>query len=77
MGASLWTAKLSDTDTDGFADYAFALMHALGFRFAPRIRDFADQRPYIHGNEPRQDCRRRYRWQSKITGRKVPGRNGG
>jgi TnpA family transposase len=27
----------------------FALMHLLGFRFAPRIRDLADKRFYIHG----------------------------
>ena len=27
------------TDTAGFTDHVFALMHLLGFRFAPRIRD--------------------------------------
>jgi hypothetical protein len=27
------------TDTAGFTDHLFALMHLLGFRFAPRIRD--------------------------------------
>jgi TnpA family transposase len=26
------------TDTAGFTDHVFALMHLLGFRFAPRIR---------------------------------------
>ena len=30
------------TDTTGFTDHVFALMHLLGFRFAPRIRDLAD-----------------------------------
>jgi TnpA family transposase len=34
------------TDTAGFTDHVFALMHLLGFRFAPRIRDFADKRLY-------------------------------
>ncbi|WP_407244352.1 Tn3 family transposase [Klebsiella michiganensis] len=29
------------TDTAGFTDHVFALMHLLGFRFAPRIRDRA------------------------------------
>lgn len=29
------------TDTAGFTDHVFALMHLLGFRFAPRIRDLA------------------------------------
>jgi len=38
------------TDTAGFTDQVFALMHLLGFRFAPRIRDLADKRLYIHGD---------------------------
>ena len=39
------------TDTAGFTDHVFGLMHLLGFRFAPRIRDLADKRLYIHGDE--------------------------
>jgi TnpA family transposase len=35
------------TDTAGFTDHVFALMHLLGFRFAPRIRDLADKRLFI------------------------------
>ncbi|MBV8816397.1 MAG: Tn3 family transposase [Verrucomicrobia bacterium] len=35
------------TDTAGFTDHVFALMHLLGYRFAPRIRDLADRRLYI------------------------------
>jgi TnpA family transposase len=35
------------TDTLGFTDHIFALCHALGFRFAPRIRDLADKRLYV------------------------------
>lgn len=35
------------TDTAGFTDHVFALMHMLGFRFAPRIRDLGDIRVYI------------------------------
>jgi TnpA family transposase len=27
----------------------FALMHLLGFRFAPRIRDLADKRLFVPG----------------------------
>lgn len=38
------------TDTSGFTDHVFGLMHLLGFRFAPRIRDLADKRLYINGN---------------------------
>ena len=34
------------TDTAGFTDHVFALMHLLGFRFAPRLRDLADTRLY-------------------------------
>jgi TnpA family transposase len=34
------------TDTNGFTDHVFGLMHLLGFRFAPRIRDLADTRIY-------------------------------
>lgn len=29
------------TDTAGFTDHVFALLHLLGFRFAPRIRDLS------------------------------------
>ena len=39
------------TDTAGFTDHVFALMHLLGFRFAPRIRDLSDKRLYIHGDD--------------------------
>ena len=38
------------TDTAGFTDHVFGLMHLLGFHFAPRIRDLADKRLYIHGD---------------------------
>lgn len=34
------------TDTAGFTDHVFALMHMLGFRFAPRIRDLGDTKLY-------------------------------
>jgi len=39
------------TDTAGFTDHVFALMHLLGFRFAPRIRDLADKKLYVPGNQ--------------------------
>ncbi len=35
------------TDTAGFTDHVFALMHLLGFRFAPRIRDLAEKKLYM------------------------------
>lgn len=35
------------TDTNGFTDHVFALCHALGFRFAPRIRDLKDKNLYV------------------------------
>jgi TnpA family transposase len=35
------------TDTSGFTDHVFALMHLLGFCFAPRIRDLADKRLFV------------------------------
>ncbi|HET8656502.1 MAG TPA: Tn3 family transposase [Longimicrobiaceae bacterium] len=41
------------TDTAGFTDHVFGLMHLLGFRFAPRIRDLADRRLYITGSPKR------------------------
>jgi TnpA family transposase len=37
-------------DTHGFTDHVFAIMHLLGFKFSPRIRDLADKRLYIYGN---------------------------
>jgi len=39
------------TDTAGFTDHVFALMHLLGFRFAPRIRDLSDKRLFIPGKK--------------------------
>ena len=35
------------TDTAGFTDHVFGLMHLLGFRFAPRIRDLGATRLFI------------------------------
>lgn len=35
------------TDTAGFTDHVFGLMHLLGFRFAPRIRDLSDSKLFI------------------------------
>ncbi len=35
------------TDTSGFTDHVFGLMHLLGFRFAPRIRDLGETKLYI------------------------------
>ena len=40
------------TDTAGFTDHVFGLMHLLGFRFAPRIRDLGDTKLFI----PKSDC---------------------
>jgi TnpA family transposase len=37
------------TDTAGFTDHVFGLMHLFGFRFAPRIRDLADKRLFVPG----------------------------
>ena len=35
------------TDTAGFTDHVFGLVHLLGFRFAPRIRGLEDKRLFI------------------------------
>lgn len=43
------------TDTAGFTDHVFALMHLLGFRFAPRIRDLADTKIYIPESDSEYD----------------------
>ncbi len=40
------------TDTAGFTDHVFALMHLLGFRFAPRIRDLGETKLYIPKKQP-------------------------
>lgn len=37
------------TDTAGFTDHVFALMHLLGFAFCPRIRDLHDKKLFIIG----------------------------
>jgi len=37
------------TDTAGFTEHVFALMHLPEFDFAPRIRDLHDKRLFIHG----------------------------
>jgi len=44
------------TDTAGFTDHVFALMHLLGFRFAPRIRDLGDTKLYIPKGEATYDA---------------------
>ena len=44
------------TDTAGFTDHVFALMHLLGFRFAPRIRDLGDTKLYIPKGEAAYDA---------------------
>ena len=36
-----------NTDTAGFTDHVFGLLHLLGFRFAPRIRDLGDTKLFI------------------------------
>ncbi|MBU1919098.1 Tn3 family transposase, partial [bacterium] len=43
------------TDTLGFTDHVFALMHLLGFRFAPRIRDLSDRRLYVPKNKKKYE----------------------
>jgi TnpA family transposase len=43
------------TDTAGFTDRVFALMHLLGFRFAPRIRDLGDTKLYIPKSDSMYD----------------------
>ena len=35
------------TDTAGFTDHVFGLMHLLGFRFAPRIRDLGETKLFV------------------------------
>ena len=35
------------TDTAGFTDHVFALMHLLGFKFAPRIRNFKEMKLFV------------------------------
>ncbi|MFK0380239.1 Tn3 family transposase [Pandoraea sp. NPDC090278] len=44
------------TDTAGFTDHVFALMHLLGFRFAPRIRDLGDTKLYIPKSDTAYDA---------------------
>jgi TnpA family transposase len=43
------------TDTAGFTDHVFAMMHLLDFRFAPRIRNLGDTKLYIA-----KDCVKAY-----------------
>jgi TnpA family transposase len=38
------------TDTAGFTDHVFGLMHLLGFRFAPRIRGLKDKNLFVAGD---------------------------
>ena len=46
------------TDTTGFTDHVFALMHLLGFKFAPRIRDLGDTKLFIpRGDNPYQSLK--------------------
>ena len=44
------------TDTAGFTDHVFGLMHLLGFRFAPRIRDLGDTKLFIPKGDATYDA---------------------
>ena len=44
------------TDTAGFTDHVFALMHLLGFRFMPRIRDLKDTKLYVPKNKQKYEA---------------------
>lgn len=44
------------TDTAGFTDHVFALMHLLGFRFAPRIRDLGETKLFIPKSDGNYDA---------------------
>ncbi|HQR96956.1 MULTISPECIES: Tn3 family transposase [unclassified Polaromonas] len=44
------------TDTAGFTDHVFGLMHLLGFRFAPRIRDLGDTKLFIPKGDTAYDA---------------------
>ena len=44
------------TDTAGFTDHVFGLMHFLGFRFAPRIRDLGDTKLFIPKGDTAYDA---------------------
>ena len=44
------------TDTAGFTDHVFALMHLLGLRFALRIRDLSNPRLYIPNSDTDYDA---------------------
>ncbi|MEQ2017917.1 Tn3 family transposase [Photorhabdus bodei] len=44
------------TDTAGFTDHVFGLMHLLGFRFAPRIRDLGDTKLFIPKGDSAYDA---------------------
>ena len=44
------------TDTAGFTDHVFGLMHLLGFRFVPRIRDLADTKLFIPKGDTSYDA---------------------
>ncbi len=44
------------TDTAGFTDHVFGLMHLLGFRFAPRIRDLGDTKLFIQKSDSTYDA---------------------
>lgn len=39
------------TNTAGFTDHMFGLMHLLGFRFAPRLRDLKETKLYLATNK--------------------------
>ena len=44
------------TDTAGFTDHVFDLMHLLGFRFAPRIRDLVETKLFIPKGDATYDA---------------------
>jgi TnpA family transposase len=47
LGEELENCIVNRLRPAGFTDHVFTLMHLLGYRFVPRIRDYSDRRLYV------------------------------
>ena len=54
-------SDIHSTDTHGYTEILFGVMHLLGFTYAPRIKNLKEQRIYAFPNQRRQYQDRNYR----------------
>lgn len=55
MNNDVVKSDIHSTDTHGYSEMIFGVTHLLGFSFAPRIKNFKEQRLYCFSSEQRKE----------------------